>query len=182
MDNSNLIKISKTQLEIERKYLVKFPKSWSDLSLLFDNLVDIKRISQTYLQPSKTGEPSPRVRKTIEGLTQDTEVVYHYNQKFPIEDGINKEVEKEISKKQYDKYLEKPLPNKFTLEKTRFVFNYKNQTFELDVFKGPLKGLAILEIELANKKQKVQLPPYLKVIKEVTDEKKYNNFSLCEKK
>ena len=169
-----------TQLEIERKDLVKFPESWSSLSALFDQLVDVKRISQTYLK-SKGNEPSPRVRKTIQGLTGDTDTVYHYNQKHFVEAGVNKETEKEITHKQYEKYLENPLPNKFTLEKTRFVFKYKNQCFELDVFKGPLKGLAILEIELKNKKQKVELPPYLKIIKEVTREKKYNNFSLCEK-
>jgi len=169
------------KLEIERKYLVKFPASWSDLTALFDQLIDVKRISQTYLK-SKNGEPSARVRRTLQGLSGDTEVVYHYNQKFFVEDGINDELEKEITKKQYEEYLKNPLPNKFTLEKTRFVFCYKKQTFELDVFKGPLKGLAILEIELKSKDQKVELPPYLKVIKEVTREKKYNNFSLCEKK
>lgn len=170
-----------TQLEIERKYLVKFPAAWSSLAALFDQLVDVKRISQTYLK-AKGNEPSARVRKTVQGLTGDTEVVYHYNQKHFVEAGINKETEKEITKKQYEKYLENPLPNKFTLEKTRFVFKYKDQIFELDVFKGPLKGLAILEIELKKKTTKVELPPYLKVIKEVTREKKFNNFSLCEKK
>ena len=169
------------KLEIERKYLVNFPESWSNLAALFDQLIDVKRISQTYLK-TKNSEPSPRVRKTIQGLTGDTEIVYHFNQKFFVEDGINDELEKEITKKQYEKYLENPLPNKFTLEKTRFVFCYKKQTFELDVFKGPLKGLAILEIELKNKDQKVDLPPYLQIKKEVTREKKYNNFSLCEKK
>lgn len=170
-----------TKIEIERKFLVKFPDSWSSLSALFDQLVDIKRISQTYLIP-KNNEPSARVRKTIKGLTGDTDIVYHYNQKHFVEAGVNKETEKEITRKQYEKYMENPLPNKFTLEKTRFVFKYNKQEFELDVFKGPLKGLAILELELKDKSQKVDLPPYLKIIKEVTTEKKYNNFSLCEKK
>ena len=114
-----------TKLEIERKYLVKFPESWSSLAALFDQLVDVKRISQTYLK-TKDGEPSPRVRKTIEGLTGDTDTVYHYNQKHFVEDGVNKEIEKEITAKQYQKYMENPLPNKFTLEKTRFLFKYKN--------------------------------------------------------
>lgn len=170
-----------TQLEIERKFLVKFPISWSDLADLFNGLEDIKRISQTYLKPEE-GEPSARVRKTIEGLTGETDTVYHYNQKHFVQAGVHEETEHEINKSQYEKYLKKAHPDKQSVEKTRFVFKYHDQTFELDVFKGPLKGLVILEIELKKKNQPIELPPFLKVVKEVTNEKKYTNFSLAEKK
>ena len=50
------------------------------------------------------------------------------------------------------------------------------------MFKGHLKGLAILEIELDDKDDTVELPPFLPVIKEVTDDKKFTNFSLADKK
>lgn len=173
--------MSNTKLEIERKFLIKFPASWSALAELFDGIIDVKRISQAYLTPKK-GEPSARVRKTIEGLSGETETVYHYNQKHHVEGGINKEYEKEISKSQYLKYLKEVHPEKFILEKTRFVFKFQDQVFELDLFKGPLKGLAILEIELEDKNQKVELPPFLKLIKEVTQDKRFNNFSLATKK
>ena len=69
-----------TKLEIEKKYLVKFPNSWSALSEIFDDLIDVKRISQTYLK-AENDEPAARVRKTVQGLTGDTETVYHYNKK-----------------------------------------------------------------------------------------------------
>lgn len=168
-------------LEIERKYLVRFPTSWSDLAEIFDGLVDVKRISQTYLKPDGN-EPSSRVRKTVEGLTGDTSTVYHYNQKKFVQEGINEEKEHEISEKEYNKYMQKKHPDKHEVSKTRFVFNYKDQIFELDVFKGALKGLAILEIELKDKNQKVNLPPFLSIIKEVTNEPKFNNFNLANKK
>jgi len=100
-----------TKLESERKFLVKFPKSWIDLMGIFDNLIDTKRISQTYLKP-EDGEQSGRVRKTIEGLTGETDTVYHYNQKKPVEAGVHKEKEHEITKAQYEKYLKKRHPNK----------------------------------------------------------------------
>jgi CYTH domain-containing protein len=170
-----------TKLEIERKFLVKFPTSWSDLAEIFDDLVDVKRISQTYLKPDGK-EPSARVRKTVEGLTGDTETVYHYNQKKFVQEGVHEEEEYEISRKQYEKFLEQAHPTKVAVEKTRFVFSYNDQTFELDVFKGHLKGLAILEIELEDKDETVELPPFLKIVKEVTDDKRYNNFSLADKK
>lgn len=169
-----------TQLEIEKKYLIKFPTSWSALTEIFDNLVDVKRISQTYLK-AKDGEPSSRVRKTVKGLTGDTDVVYHYNQKKFVQSGVHEETEYEIDKKKYEKHLEQSHPDKVEVEKTRFVFKYKDQLFELDVFKGPLKGLAVLELELKDKDQKVHLPPFLEVVKEVTDDKKYTNFTLANK-
>lgn len=169
------------KLEIEKKYLVKLPKSWTALSELFDDLVDVKRISQTYLVSEKN-EPAARVRKTIQGLTGDTETVYHYNKKKSLSTGVDEELEKEISKSEFNKHLKDSDPKKFTVHKTRFLFKFENQIFELDVFKKPLNGLAILEIELKNKKDKVKLPPFLTVIKEVTEDHRYNNFNLANKK
>ncbi len=170
-----------TKLEIERKFIVKFPKSWSDLAELFDGIIDVKRISQTYLIPEK-GEPAARVRKTVEGFSGDTDTVYHINQKEPTGDaGVHKEKEQEISKADYNRALKKANPSKCAVEKIRFVFNWHDQVFELDLFKGHLKGLAILEIELKDKKQKVELPPFLKMVKEVTDDKKFTNFALADK-
>ncbi len=170
-----------TKLEIERKFLVKFPKSWSALSEMFDDLVDVKRISQTYLKP-EPGEQAARVRKTIKGLTGDTETEYHYNQKKPVDTGVHEETEREIDRSEYQSYLKQSNPQKVPVEKTRFVFKFNDQTFELDVFKGPLKGLAILEIELEDKNDTVELPPFLKVIKEVTEDKRFTNFALADKK
>lgn len=168
------------QLESEKKFLVESPQSWLDFSELFDNLLDIKRIEQTYLKPDGK-EQSGRIRKTIAGLSGETEVEYHFNRKKFVEAGVNQEEENEISKVEYEKLLKNGHPDKVEVSKTRFVFDYHDQTFELDVFKGPLKGLAILEIELKSIKDKVELPPFLKVVKEVTKEKKYNNFSLADK-
>ncbi len=170
-----------TKLEIERKFLVKFPTSWSALSEMFDDLVDVKRISQTYLKP-EPGEQAARVRKTVKGLTGDTETEYHFNQKKPVDTGVHEETEREIDKSEYQKYLKQSNPQKVPVEKTRFVFKYNDQTFELDVFKGPLKGLAILEIELEDKNDTVELPPFLQVIKEVTEDKRFTNFALADKK
>lgn len=168
-------------LEKERKFLIKFPSSWSALAELFEYLVDVKRISQTYLKAEK-GEQSVRVRKTVEGPVGDTKTIYHFNQKKPTGDtGVHEEEEREISEKEYNASLKDAMPSKTTLEKTRFVFDYNDQNFELDLFKGSLKGLAIMEIELEDMEDTVELPPFLKVIKEVTKDKKFSNFNLCSK-
>ena len=171
-----------TKLEIERKFIVKFPPSWSALAELFDGIIDVKRISQTYLVPEK-GQQAARIRKTVEGLTGDTETVYHFNQKKPTGDtGVHEEKEYEISEKKYQESLKHGDPKKCAVDKTRFVFKWHDQVFELDLFKGHLKGLAILEIELKDKNDKIELPPFLKVIKEVTKDKRFTNYSLADKK
>jgi CYTH domain-containing protein len=169
------------KMEIERKYLVKLPSSWSALAELFDGILNVKRISQTYLVP-EDGEPAARVRKTVSGLTGETDTEYHFNQKVPTGDtGVHQETEHTISEKEYHKALKKADPNKCAVEKTRFVFRWHDQDFELDLFKGHLKGLAILELEMDDKDDTVELPPFLKLIKEVTKDKRFTNFALADK-
>jgi CYTH domain-containing protein len=170
-----------TKLEKEKKFVVKLPTSWAALAELFDGIVDVKRINQTYLVPEH-GEQAARVRKTVEGLSGDTNTVYHYNQKTPVETGVHEEKEHEISQKEYEKSLKKSNPDKCAVEKTRFVFKWHDQVFELDLFKGHLKGLAILEIELDDMHDLVELPPFLKVVKEVTKDKRFSNFALADKR
>jgi len=167
------------KLEIEKKYLVKFP-SWEGVFEMLDSLESIKRIEQVYLTPIK-GDPAARIRKTVEGF-KSKKTYFDINQKKQIGTMTNKEMEKKISEKEYNKFLSHQDPSKKLVSKTRMVFNFKNQTFELDIFKGYLKGLLILEIELENEKQKVEIPPFIKVLKEVTDEEKFNNFNLADKK
>lgn len=169
-----------TKLEIEHKYLIKFPGNWAQLAELFDSVVDIKRISQTYLIP-KDNKPAARVRKTIEGLTGETNTVYHFNQKKPVKTGIHEETEFKISEKEYEKYLKEANPKKHEVFKTRFVFKYHDQIFELDLFKGRLKGLAILEIELKKEDDVVEMPEFFTMLKEITGDKSYTNFALADK-
>jgi CYTH domain-containing protein len=169
------------KLEIERKFLVKLPNSWSELAELFDKVVDIKRIIQFYLK-AKSDNLSPRVRKTVQGLSGDTETVYHINKKKPTSDAaVHEEEEAEISEKEYNELVKQSHPDKKSVEKTRFVFKFKDQMFELDVFKDHLEGLAILELELDRKDEKIKLPPFLHIVKEVTKNDKYSNFNLADK-
>jgi len=168
------------KLEKERKFLVKLPKSWASLSDLFDNLIDVQRITQTYLIPLE-GEPATRVRKTVQGLTGTTSTVYHFNQKKPVSPGVHKEKENIISKAQYEQYLTSANKDKVPIEKIRFVFRYYDHVFELDVFRGVLKGMAVLEIELEDMNDKFKVPPFLQIRKEVTEDRLFSNFNLANK-
>jgi CYTH domain-containing protein len=167
-------------IEIERKFIVELPKSWEDLSILLEDIIQVQRITQIYLK-KENDKPSVRIRKTIQGFSNKTETIYHINQKEKIEEGINKEKEEKISEEQYNSLLKEADPNRNPVKKTRFVFSFEDQIFELDIFKGKLKGLAILELELNDKDQEISLPPFLKILKEVTKDKDYNNYNLAAK-
>lgn len=172
----------KHQLEIEKKFIVKIPKDELKLKKFLDSLEDVLYIEQIYLQKENPKDSqSARVRKTVSLLNGSTSL--EYNKKKKIEKNVSKEKEGEISNKELLNLLKKADPEQSVLIKKRFVFKYKNQTFELDKFIEPnhLKGLFILEIELDNKNEKVNFPPFLDIVKEVTEDKNYNNYFLAKK-
>lgn len=62
---------------------------------------------------------------------------------------------------------------KSTLEKTRYIVPYDGHTWEVDIFKGRHRGLALAEIELKHEDETFALPPFIGV--EVTGDPKYYN-------
>ena len=164
--------------ESERRWLVKFFPEWKEFAELFYYLTDIEYIWQTYLKKDKDNV-SPRVRKSINGfILNNPEISYTYNKKHNIEKGVNKEEECEITEKEYKDYLKDKDSNEVI--KIRFKFKYKNQNFELDVFKAP-ENLCMLELELKDIDDKVELPKFISIEKNVTGSKEYNNYAISQK-
>lgn len=62
--------------------------------------------------------------------------------------------------------------------KDRYCLTYENQYFELDMYQG-CNDQAILEIELTDKSDSVNLPPWITVVKEVTDDIHYKNHQIA---
>ena len=97
---------------------------------------------------------------------------------------VRKEFEKYISRKKYTKLSHKKIGKK--IKKTRYAFSLDGYNFahkfELDMFRGRLKGLSYLEIEFNNEQdmQKFVLPQQLKnlVLKNVSSDINYTNSSL----
>lgn len=158
-------------LEIERKYLVKKPSQE-----LLDKLDYVSKVDiiQTYLTSEDGVERRVRQRGTpTEGYS------YFYTEKREKEQGVREEKEKHISLTEYVNYLANADCRLHTLKKTRYCILYHKQYLELDVYPF-CDDYAILEIELDNKDSKVEIPDYLEVIKEVTDDKRYTNRALAE--
>lgn len=62
------------------------------------------------------------------------------------------------------------------IEKTRFIVPFEGYDWEIDEFKGELKGLTVAEIELPTEDAKFSLPPFIG--EEVTGDPRYYNSSL----
>ncbi len=152
--------------EIERKYLIRMP----DLAWL-RAAAESSEITQTYLlaAPGTT----ERVRKRgKEGAWSYTHTV-----KRKLSDMRRIEDEEELSAEEYSRLLERADPGRMVISKTRWVLPWRGQLFELDIF--PFwEDRAYLEIELEDEGQEVELPPQLRLIREVTDDERYTNASL----
>ena len=158
-------------LEIERKILIKMP----DLKWIEKNTeCEIIPMVQTYLGKNSEGFGN-RVREIkINGIKK-----YLLTAKKSLSGITRIEYEKEISKKEYDKFLENK-KNKISLKKTRYIMKVNGFKFEIDVY--PFwKETAIMEIELKNEKQKFKIPDFITVIGEVTNNLDYSNHSLAKK-
>ena len=158
-------------LEIEKKFLIKMP----DLKWIRENTnCKIAKISQTYLGRAKNGYGN-RVRKmTINGCTK-----FYHTSKKSLTDMTRIELEKEISRGEYNGYLVRNRSRK-TLYKTRYIISMNNLKYEIDIY--PFwHQTAILEIELKDEKQKYVIPEFIEVIGDVTGNIDYSNSSLVRK-
>lgn len=157
--------------QTERKFLIKKPS----INILENlNLSSKSEIIQTYLTPINP-EIERRVRQR--GNIKDG-YTFYYTEKSDITEGERKEVEKRISTREYINLISEADFTLHQIKKYRYCFIDNNQFFELDIY--PFSDeYAILEIELKNMSDKIQLPTFLEIIKEVTNDLNYRNISLA---
>lgn len=85
---------------------------------------------------------------------------------------------RKISDKEYYELLDETSDK--PIKKVRYCFTYKNQYYRLDVFEEP-KGMVILETELTNASKKLEIPDFLTIKKDITNDLEYRNVNLYEK-
>lgn len=155
-------------LEIERKFLIG-PVADKDFPV-HSVVVDIE---QAYLL-----NPNPNEVVRVRRRGQDGAFVYYRTVKKHLAPGVNVETESQIDEREYFLSLGFRQPETKIIKKRRRCFIYKELYFELDEFLDPA-GLWLLEIELTKQQQKVILPPFLNIVREVTEDKTYSNYQLA---
>ena len=157
-------------VEIERKYVIVMPdtdtlRSQSDYT--------VSEIEQTY------SESAEHVTHRVRARRYSDRVVYTETKKVRIDKMSAIEDEREISEREYLDLLAKRKADTITLRKTRHTFEHAGQIFEIDVY--PEWGrTAVMETELESRQQTVSMPDFIRIVAEVTGDKRYSNASMSQ--
>ncbi|MDO4982923.1 MAG: hypothetical protein Q4E35_05135 [Eubacteriales bacterium] len=153
--------------EIERKYLIAYP----DMAWLASN-AESSLIVQTYLVSEEGLTARVRKREWADRC------VYYYTEKRHISAVTKMEYEKEIGREEYESLLEREDTDRKPVVKERWCLEYKDQLFEIDVYPF-YTDRAIMEIELESEGQTIFFPPEIRILKEVTGDRRYSNASMA---
>ena len=157
-----------TPIEIERKYVIKMP----DVDTLAgqDNYT-VSEIEQTYL------ESEPHVTHRVRKRVYDCKIVYTETKKVRIDDVSSFEDERQIDEREYTELLKSIKQGTRTLTKTRHTFVFSGQSFEVDIYPEWTKN-CIMETELETRETVVAFPDFIKIVAEVTGDRRYSNAAM----
>ena len=161
--------IREEPLEIERKFLIRMPER-EDLERCSERFIDIEQI---YLLGTEGGG-SRRIRRSLCGGEEKR----YFTEKVSVTHVTRVEREREISPGEWDELMTQADPERRPIVKRRWCVPYAGHTLEIDVF--PFwTDRAFCEAELASEAETLELPPWIRVIREVTEDSRYNNSSLA---
>lgn len=152
-------------IEDERKYIVEVTGVMTDFTET--------DITQTYLATEPGSEVRLRKREW-----KGNRVNVHTTTKriSPTEEIV---VERQVSNNLYASLLQQADPYRQTIHKNRKSFIYQGQFFELDTYLKPIDNLMILETKGIASHDDIKFPPFLKVVKDITGDTHYYNYTLA---
>ena len=160
-----------SQVEIERKYVIKMP----DLArLVTEAEYTESRIVQIYLSSEAGVTHRVRSRSFSDNVT-----VYTETKKTRIDGMSAHEEEKEISESEFLTLSKGIKAGTRPVIKTRYTFLLGGVTFEIDVYPDWNKT-AIMETELKSREESVKMPPFIEIVREVTGDRSYSNAAMAE--
>lgn len=156
-------------LEIERKYLIERPR---ETLLAAEAGVRVQEIEQTYLQAPKG--KTRRVRR----LTENGCTRLIYTEKTRLNALTALEEEYEITPDRYAVLLREADPERCPIQKRRYAIPYGKGVCEVDIYPFWQKH-ATLEIELSSEEETPDIPPFLTVLRDVSEDRRFKNVNLA---
>ena len=148
-------------LEIERRWLVKIPHNIGDFNF--------HRIEQAYLSPESGFQG--RIRRL------DDKFIYTEKARTG-SSAVRIENEREITEEEYLSLKNQTILN--TIKKRRYLIPCGGLTFELDVFENTADpDYGLMEAELENETDSPDIPDFVEIIQEVTNDSYYTNRNLA---
>ena len=157
-------------VEIERKYVIVMPDTDT---LRSQSGYTVSEIEQTYIESAEHVTHRVRARRYADRL------VYTETKKVRIDKMSAIEDEREISRAEYELAVSKKKTGTHTVRKTRHTFEHAGQIFEIDVYPEWVRT-AVMETELESRGQTVSMPDFIRIVAEVTGDKKYSNASMSQ--
>ena len=158
-------------IETERKYIIRIPRI-SDMRGC--RSYSCSAIEQIYL-PSAPGVTHRIRRRLTAGKSIYTETV-----KTRLSAMSCIEEEREIPREEYSRLKGQRDRNRRIVKKNRHTFVYGEQIFEIDIYPFR-KNSCVMETELQSEMERPALPPFIRVVKEVTGDHRYSNAALAKR-
>lgn len=134
-------------------------------------------ITQTYL----VAEPGCEVRLRRREWSGGKVVNVHRSKKRISETEVI-ETERHIDNNLYEQLLQQADPYRQTIHKRRQSFIWKGQFFQIDTFMSPANDLVMMETKGVGEQETINVPPFVKVIEEVTGNQTYYNYNIALRK
>ena len=153
---------------MERKFVVK----------IIDEIPGCaeSEITQTYLM----SEPGTEIRLRKRG--SNGTYVYVQTTKKKVSSTEYIETERQITPQLYVQLLQQADPKRQSIRKIRKNFMWNKRYYELDTYVSPSMDLNILELDGKCGSQEVELPPFLKLVEDVTGNTDYFSINIALKK
>ena len=161
---SNVLEIPQP-IEDERTYIV-------ELTGQLPESIE-SEITQTYL----VADPDCEIR--LRRRDWGGEVVNVHKTKKRISATEVLETERQVSNALYESLMQQADPYRQTIHKNRKSFIWKGQYFELDTYLNLPEPLTILETKGITEDEDVRFPPFVRVLADITCNKKYYNYNLA---
>ena len=158
-----------SHIETERKYIVQKPDA--DVLCRFDDYTE-SDIIQIYLDDA---EKTHRIRRRE---YTGGKVEYTENTKLRISGMSSVEEERTISAEEYYRLTRNIESGASPLHKVRRTVRYCGLIFEFDYY-DKWEHSCIMEVELPSEAEEIKMPPFVRVLRDVTGIKPYSNHSMA---
>lgn len=153
----------------ERKYIVELTGE------LPHDCIE-SQILQTYL----TAEPGSEVR--LRRRTSGSHTLNIHTIRRRLSNSQELVTERQVTNALYESLLQQADPYRQPIRKLRRSFVHQGHFFELDAYQGALEGLLILETKGVASHDDLCLPPFLRIVEDITGDTRYYNPNLALRK
>ncbi|EGR27902.1 hypothetical protein IMG5_186910 [Ichthyophthirius multifiliis] len=170
----------------EKKYTRKFLlKQYENLvpNLPSDLITQRFFIDDIFLDSDKNVDKENRQFRKIRKRGQNQNYVYILSAVITQKQQQQSQIQykKLLSYKEYALMLSNADPKRNNLLTIRNIFMYQNNRFMLDTYLNVKEGFSILKVLLESENQKFQLPPFLDIVSEVTNDQGYKRSYISKK-